>query len=594
MGKKYNFGDVAKILFKCASITTATYTFQKILSSIVPTFLVVVMADFINTVLKITQEKLPLHNIHSVVALFILLIAYQWISYELMHIQEERMLIKTRCFFGDLVMTKRARLKYRFVEDNEAWSLVSRIADNPEKNIVSCYNSFLQMGVFIIRIAGIIYLIMIYAWVAAILILLLSCPLFILAIKSGQANYEAQRETTESKRGADYLSEVLVGRDSVNERTLFGFSPMLNKEWSEKFETARTIQLKTSLKWFVKTKMGSIFTACISIITTLFLLPATLLGKITVGLFVALVGAVYSMAQMMSWEFTDSVDQLAKYREYLRDLSAFFTLDEIPGILDIPAAEIPVFETVEFKDVKFKYPGTDTYILNGVSFVLESNKHYSFVGVNGAGKTTIIKLLTGLYDNYEGQILLNGKDIRQFSPSRLKAVFSVVNQDYAKYSISVSKNITIGALNLPDEIVNERLESIIDDVGLKSSINSLPDKLDTRLGKDLDGGNDLSEGQWQRVAIARSLISLAPICILDEPTAALDPIGESNFYESLKLVNVKKTTILISHRLASTKFSDYIFVIDNGKSVEEGTQEELLKKRELFSKMYDMQRSWYL
>jgi ATP-binding cassette subfamily B protein len=229
--------------------------------------------------------------------------------------------------------------------------------------------------------------------------------------------------------------------------------------------------------------------------------------------------------------------------------------------------------------------------LDGLSFSLKSGLHYAFVGKNGAGKTTITKLLTGLYNEYEGEILVNGKKLRQYPASTLKAMFSVVYQDFAKYYVSMKDNIKVG--DIAGKETEGRLANAAAQAGLDDTIGDLKNSFDTPLGKILDGGQDLSGGQWQRVAIARSLYSRAPVKILDEPTAALDPISESHMYEEFETLMKGKTTVFISHRLGSTKLADEILVIDDGHIIERGAHGALLAENGLYAEMFEAQQGWY-
>jgi ATP-binding cassette subfamily B protein len=249
--------------------------------------------------------------------------------------------------------------------------------------------------------------------------------------------------------------------------------------------------------------------------------------------------------------------------------------------------------------------------LDGLSFKLERGRHYAFVGKNGAGKTTVTKLLTGLYTEYEGGIYVNGKELRTFAAGALKAMFSVVYQDFAKYYISLKDNVALGdaagmgaagmsaagmgaagmsaagmgaaggdaasgsaasggAFGMG---VYARVPEAIRQAGLDGTVAELPGGADTPLGKIKENGHEISGGEWQRVAMARSLISRAPVKILDEPTAALDPIGESRVYGEFEKLMRGKTTIFISHKLGSTKLADEILVIDGGRVIERGTHD---------------------
>lgn len=275
----------------------------------------------------------------------------------------------------------------------------------------------------------------------------------------------------------------------------------------------------------------------------------------------------------------------------MRDLTNFVALEESCDAQSLPSMPPPVFESLEFVNVSFRYPGTEKLILDQISFKIEPGGHYSFVGANGAGKTTITKLMTGLYDNYSGEILLNGRSLREYSQGDLKAFFHVVYQDFARYYISLGQNIELGN---PRKLANGvSVESAAAELDLVDVIARLPQGLDTPLGKIKEGGQDLSGGEWQRVAMARAVYNLAPFRILDEPTAALDPLSESRLYEHFEQISQDKTTIFISHRLGSTKLADQIFVIDQGRLAEQGSHDELMSLNGIYADMYQSQRGWY-
>lgn len=296
------------------------------------------------------------------------------------------------------------------------------------------------------------------------------------------------------------------------------------------------------------------------------LVKPVMAGNLSPGLFMGIVTTVFTMAN----DFGGSLQEAAKNLSYsircMDDLTAFMELDLQAGALDLPDQVPPSFEKLSFKNVSFKYTNFTDYILRNVTFDIEPGHHYAFVGRNGSGKTTMIKLLTGLYDDYEGEILINGKELRSYEKSTLKALFSVVYQDFARYEVSLCDNIALG--NASGKPSREDIYKVTSKVGLTETIEKLKDGLDTNLGKiEVEEASDLSGGQWQRIAIARSLISPAPLKVLDEPTAALDPIAESQIYQEFEGLMNGKTTIFISHRLGSTKLADEILVIDGGEIV---------------------------
>lgn len=348
------------------------------------------------------------------------------------------------------------------------------------------------------------------------------------------------------------------------------------------------------LKWFTKMKIGNVITSLVSVFIILVLIKPVASGMITVGMFISLVNAVFSLIKLMSWQLSNLIDEMASSSEYLKDLSEFTALKEEEGATNTPSNKPIKFNTLEFKDVKFKYPETEKYILNGMSFVIEGGKHYAFVGANGTGKTTITKLITGLYNEYEGEILIDGKNIKDFTQSQIKALCSVVYQDFSKYFISFKDNISLGRINGTYNDKNEdSISSAVLTMELNDVIEALPEGMDTPLGKIKSNGVDVSGGQWQRIAMARSIINPAFLKILDEPTAALDPISESNIYKKFEEISKGGTTIFISHRLGSTKLADEIFVLENGQVLESGSHNNLMNKNGVYAKMYESQKGWY-
>ncbi|MFC3769044.1 ABC transporter ATP-binding protein [Paenibacillus sp. GCM10012303] len=596
-GRTYGVWDTFRIPFRCAPILTVLAILQTLLAGAAPTMQIVATASFIDNALSIVQNESDLSLIYPSMLAVVALIAYQWMARQWTALIQVRLELSIREQFRTAITEKRAKLAYRHIENHETWDLISRIAAAPETKIRSAFTDLLAIVSKAIQVTGILILLITQVWWAALLILALTAPLFALAIKSGRSTYEAGREVSKYKRKYEYLTEVLTGREAVDERTLFGFGGPVGERWYRHYETARSIEFRTERKWFIKMKAGSVLTAIVSMLIIMVLIGPVIAGAVTIGMFISLVNAVFGIVQMMSWQFTANVDQLTKHREYLKDLTEFARLEETDGAAAAPVFPAPVFESLEFREVKFVYPGMQAPVLNGLSFRIQAGSQYAFVGVNGAGKTTIMKLLTGLYDQYDGEILLNGKPISEYGQHELKAFYSVVYQDFAKYYIPLKDNIAVGDVNRlrhdAEEGTLARIRQAAGQVSLHTLEQKLPEGFDTPLGKIKTGGQDVSGGEWQRIAMARALLNPAPVRILDEPTAALDPIGESKLYEQFEQISRDKTTLFISHRLGSTLLADHIFVIGDGRIIEQGSHPELMKARGVYAGMYESQRSWY-
>ena len=252
--------------------------------------------------------------------------------------------------------------------------------------------------------------------------------------------------------------------------------------------------------------------------------------------------------------------------------------------------DAPEQASIEFRDVWFRYPGTDRDILKGMSFRIEAGEKISVVGENGEGKSTMIKLLLGLFAPDRGEILINGRTLSDYSDRARGQIFGTVFQDFVRYSIAVEENVMLGDLEHGDQ---EAYRRAVKRAGAEEFINRLPNGKDTLLGRDFEGGVDLSGGQWQRIAMARALMGDKPVLILDEPTSQLDPVTESRLYQEFAEMAEEKTAVFITHRLASTMITDRIYVLSDGKVAECGSHGELMERRGIYAEMFESQKKWY-
>lgn len=587
--RKYGMSSSLTIPFQAAPTLALLLTVNAVLNALIPSMQTLATADFLDTALDILKNG-GTGRIWGPLLALTALVAYGWLSGMLAQFAQVRLKLRLAETYRAAVTEKRCRLEYRYVEDNDSWELTDRVARDAEERAYTAFDMLLQAAGMAINVGSILLILATQAWWTALVILAFSVPLFAVALRSGRQNYEAFKDANRYTRRADYLSDVLSSRENVEERNLFGYSGDVNRRWYEKYETARKINLKAQGRNFIKMKSSSILTVVISLLIAVVLLFPLGNGAITIGMFMGLINALFGLVQNMSWQLSWVTQELAKAREYWKDLTAFAAMEDAPGAVELPAAEPLRVKRIELKNVRFCYPGTETMILDGVSMVLEEGGHYAFVGANGAGKTTITKLLTGLYPEYEGEILVNGKNLREYTPAQCKAMFAEVYQDFARYFVSVRENVELGNVNGVSE---QAIEKALEDIELWEETKALPRGLETDLGKIRSDGSDLSGGQWQRLSIARALVSPAPVRILDEPTAALDPMAESKIYGLFGRASKGHLTVFITHRLGAARLADKIFVLDQGKIAEEGSHEELLAAGGIYAGMFEAQRSWY-
>lgn len=312
-------------------------------------------------------------------------------------------------------------------------------------------------------------------------------------------------------------------------------------------------------------------------------------GSISTGDVLMYAGAIITMMTSVQ-EAILKYNEIAYNNEYLKLYEEFIKRPNMhyDGTLPIEKRDDKRYE-LSFYNVSFKYPGSDKYILKDINMTFNIGEKLALVGLNGAGKTTLIKLLLRLYEPTEGEIRLNGIDIGKYDYDEYVQIFSVVFQDFGIFDFPLDENIAAS-----EDVDSARVKKVIDQVGLTELVNSLSDKEHTLLYHENGDGVALSGGEAQKVAIARALYKDAPFVILDEPTAALDPIAEAEIYENFDTLVGDKTAIYISHRMSSCKFCDRIVVINDGRIEEEGSHDFLMEKNGLYAKMYNTQANYYV
>lgn len=310
--------------------------------------------------------------------------------------------------------------------------------------------------------------------------------------------------------------------------------------------------------------------------------------KISIGSFTMYVNAAINFSQTTT-KLGENITLTFQMLEYLDPFMEFLSLPEpkeYGGKLEMESE----IHSIYFKNISFKYPGSDKYILNNISFDINKGEKISIVGLNGAGKTTLIKLLCRLYEPNSGEIFVNGHNIYDYEYESYMEKIAVIFQDYKLFAFTIRENITCEEYS-----EDEKIMELIEEVGLDEKINSLPNGLNSLMGKSYDNeGIELSGGEEQKIAIVRALYKDAPLIILDEPTSALDPLAEAEIYEHFNTMVENKTAIYISHRMSSSTFSDKILLIENGEVVDFDSHVNLMEKEEsLYYKLFMAQARNY-
>jgi ATP-binding cassette subfamily B protein len=403
--------------------------------------------------------------------------------------------------------------------------------------------------------------------------------------------YAKNFRQTPVRRQLDYLRILGGSKEAAKELRLFGlknflttrFKTLSTKVYEEDVDLARRKAIAGSLLSVIGT--AGYYTAYV------FAVWKTVAGVFSLGTLTLLANAIREASSNLQQTFS-TLSTIADQALFLTDLIAFFemspTIASKPNALPAPR---PIRHGFEFRNVSFRYPGSSRLILNGLNFYLRPGERVALIGENGEGKTTIVKLLTRLYDPFEGQVLLDGVDLREYNLEDLYREIGVIFQDFMRYEMTARENIAVGRIDQIDnlELIEQSAQkSMADDV-----VGKLPAGFNQMLGRRFEGGVDLSGGEWQKVALARAYLRDAQVLILDEPTSALDARSEYEVFQRFAELTAGKMALFISHRFSTVRMADRIVVLENGRIAEEGDHDALTQLGGRYAEMFELQAASY-
>lgn len=474
------------------------------------------------------------------------------------------------------------RIEYCFFEDTRFNDIMNKMGDNPQQMIHNTFFSVISSINSVMKLAGILLFFFRASFFLGIGALLLGVPMAVIEVCSTDRQQKLNRENTPEKRREKNIQDLFEDKNAILEFKVFGCFPYMITYWRKIRNLIRNRQKSI-------TKRAILFRSLICVMKIIYVgfvivfLGNKLLARlVTIGTFISIIASVEKMYGILN----TAAYSLSTLGARTYDISYYRQFLEFDKRSSGHKLLRDSDYDIEFKDVHFSYPGVKEEVLKGISFKIVHGRCTALVGVNGAGKSTIIKLLCGLYKPTAGEILIDGTDISDLAESELHKVCSVVFQDYGKYELTLRENIALG--NTPLIRDDERLRTAMKTAGIYEDI-----ALDQRLGHLFKNGRELSGGQWQKVAIARTLLSASDFLVLDEPAAALDPMAESRMYDTFTELTKGRGAVIISHRLASAKMADDIIVIEDGKAVESGSHAFLMNMHGKYAEMFEMQRAWY-
>lgn len=513
----------------------------------------------------------------------------------------QRMRKKLYGHFSEQVLGKFSRIRYAAYESQEALDTIKRAGDAPQEHILEFFTTFLEAASELIRICC-------YGAVFAGLsfwCLILGIPAFgamlyfdLKRIRLMMGLYEGQ---TREERLMESYEGALSGKETLYDLRVAGAVPFFLKKRKGLSDRIVKERYRRTIQSQLVYSYGEMATVLWMAVVLFFSVNALLKGKATLGLFVALVGSLQQMAGTFR-ALGEKYSELQRRAAYVGYYVAFLELAEAPAgktaltekeaLAGKKGTREAAGKGIRFEHVTFTYPGRKEPALRDVSFAMAPGTRTALVGHNGSGKSTLVKLLCGLYQPDSGHIFIDGQDVAQMSPDALRRHFSVVFQDYGKYSFTVRENVELGDVEKMRAPVREREKAVR--AALRQGLaEDLAGMLEKPLGNLSPEGTGLSGGQWQRLALSRACYRDSAICVLDEPTASLDPVAENELYANFTEMMRERACILISHRLAVARYTDRILVLEGGRLVEDGTHGSLMEREGVYASMYLAQSHWY-
>lgn len=499
-----------------------------------------------------------------------------------------------------MVMEKANTLDLSFFENPEFYDKLRQAQEQASFRPVAMVSQTFDLGRTIITFLSMIALLVSLEWWVAIVALLVPIPAFIADTRYGWIGYQRMRRQSPERRQMSYYETVMTTDSYNKEVKLFS----LGNFFVNQFRTLSVKFYKENRAILVKRYLINFLWSCLSLAVNagiyLYVAVQAVAGRITLGDLTLYAQA----AQQVSSSFQGILSGISSTYENNLFVSTLFDFLEYEPKIHSPENPQPLLLntntrngklvpglSVEFRDVTFTYPGKREPALRNLSFKIEAGEAVALVGRNGAGKTTLVKLLSRLYDPDEGEILVNGRNVREYELKELRQQVGVIFQDYVTYYMTARENIGVGRLEQMED--KELIAAAATKSGANSVIEKLPNQYDTMLGRWFDQGTQLSGGEWQKIALARAFMRDASILILDEPTSSLDAQAEYEVFAHFRELTEGKTAIFISHRFSTVRLADRIFVLENGTLQEQGSHRELMNLNGRYAELFNLQAQAY-
>lgn len=555
-----------------------------IILSIIPLLSLNLMQDIVNLI-QIGNKDIE--KIFIIVLLYLLINLINYIMETLLEYYNTKFELKFNLYLQNLILKKSSKLSLKNFEDSDVYDKFNRAQEDMNSKIILMINTVIKLSTTILTCF--LYILKFVTFNVFMIPFIIIIPIikFLVTNKINIKQYKILRSRTTEYRKSWYYSYLITNGDAFKELKINNLFPYFLKKYNtyiNKFNTQDLLLIKERIK---KMSLLELLEEIIDGALFMIIIYLGIIQTILIGDVITYTKLIMSIKDNIK-NILNSLSSLKQNSLYINMLFELLDMNEEKEFDKEDFVKVKSIEKIEFKDVFFKYKDNQDYVLKEINFTLERGSSTAIVGLNGSGKTTLGKLIMGYYQDYEGEILINGISLKNIDINSYREKLGFLFQDFLKFESTLRENICYGNLSMMN---NEgELNKTIEKFNLNEIIDGDKNNFDIQLGYWFDSGKQISLGQWHRVALARTFIKNADVYLLDEPNSSLDPITENSLSNLYSEVFEDKIGIIITHRFINiVKKVDKIIVVDKGSIVENGTHESLIKNNRLYSKLYKIQ-----
>lgn len=492
-----------------------------------------------------------------------------------------------KCYLQEIVHKKMSRVKISLIERADVHNQMMTLSNTLPSFGFPLLMNFFNFAKSILSISVMLYVMRNIHVSVLIIIATVSFLNVFIVRKYYHRQLQIYLQASEDSRKAEYLSGLFTDRELASEVRIFQLNQFIISRWKTLFTNVEKLQVQFKNKQELLYGSLQIITQVLQLVMLIILVLFT---SFTVGTYMLVTQGLLHL-QNTAHELVESFNRLQETSIYLPsffEILQFEEESEEPHLIQFGGLN----QGIKVQNMSFKYPNSERYVLQQINLTIHKGEKVAIVGHNGSGKTSLVKCLLGLYDQYEGEIVIDDVSLHDYDKNSFRKHIAVLLQIYGKYPMSVQENIWLN--NEGDSRNDPKLQKAAQLSDSQDFINTLPHLMETQLNPIFDDGMDLSGGQWQKIGLARAYYRNAGIVILDEPTAAIDPLAEDRLFQGMLAHLTNKTAIILTHRLGICRWVDKIVVMDGGRIVEIGSHDKLINEGSYYKEMYDSQLKWYV